>query len=108
MAGLELPQRQDFIDWLVDVHTHALRATTASAPSLSAIHEHFSRFIDDPERDVPAAVTPTKKWRPTVNFWMKQSGSWNWTCCWSTRCLTPVTSSTTARSRAPAVPAALA
>ncbi|MFC6521902.1 DUF1631 family protein [Undibacterium arcticum] len=60
LAGLELPQRQDFIDWLVDVHTHALRATTASAPSLSAIHEHFSRFIDDPERDVPAAVTPTK------------------------------------------------
>lgn len=42
--------QQKLLDWLVDTHTHALRANPSSnnghAPSLPSIHEHFDHFIN--------------------------------------------------------------
>ncbi|MDO8702732.1 MAG: DUF1631 family protein [Undibacterium sp.] len=46
-------QQQDLLNWLVDAHTSALRAshsaTLATVPSLSAIHQHFDLFVNNPE-----------------------------------------------------------
>jgi hypothetical protein len=48
--------QQNLMNWLVDAHTSALRAnhaiTLSAVPSLSAIHAHFKKFIDNPE-EVP-------------------------------------------------------
>ena len=45
--------QQNLMNWLVDAHTSALRASHAATlpavPSLSAIHAHFKKFIDNPE-----------------------------------------------------------
>jgi hypothetical protein len=44
-------QLQVLMNWLVDAHTSALRAshsaTLANVPSLSAIHEHFESFVNN-------------------------------------------------------------
>lgn len=45
--------QQNLMNWLVDAHTSALRASHAATmpvvPSLSAIHEHFKNFVHNPE-----------------------------------------------------------
>lgn len=51
--NLDSKLQQDLLNWLVDAHTSALRAshsaTLASIPSLSAIHQHFDIFVNNPE-----------------------------------------------------------
>jgi hypothetical protein len=63
LAGLELPQRQNFMNWLVDAHANAMRAAgaAASALPLSTIHEHFSCFIERRERDVVVPAADRKR-----------------------------------------------
>ncbi|MDR3414165.1 MAG: DUF1631 family protein, partial [Formivibrio sp.] len=48
LLGWTAPERQVFIDWLVDSHRHALRATTVSAqlPPRSFVDAHFRQFVD--------------------------------------------------------------
>ncbi|MCU6434436.1 DUF1631 domain-containing protein [Undibacterium sp. Jales W-56] len=45
--------QQTLLNWLVDAHTSALRAshsqTVAQVPTLSAIHQHFDNFVSNPE-----------------------------------------------------------
>ncbi|MES2073071.1 MAG: DUF1631 family protein [Pseudomonadota bacterium] len=55
LIGWDAGRQQELLNWLVDAHTSALRAGQgATPPSLPAIHEHFSNFVDNPEA-VPAA-----------------------------------------------------
>lgn len=53
-------QLQVLMNWLVDAHTSALRAshsaTLANVPSLSAIHEHFNLFVNNAEGSLRAEV----------------------------------------------------
>ena len=46
-------KQKDLMNWLVDAHTSALRAshsaTLVHIPSLPAIHEHFANFVNTPE-----------------------------------------------------------
>lgn len=56
--------QQDLLNWLVDAHTSALRAshsaTLATVPSLSAIHQHFDLFVNNPEANSrPEAANET-------------------------------------------------
>ena len=50
------------MDWLFDVHTTVLRSNGAnvSATSLSSIHSHFNKFVENTEKSPQAhvAVTP--------------------------------------------------
>lgn len=45
--------QQKLLNWLVDAHTSVLRAshsqTLTHVPTLSAIHEHFTNFVNNPE-----------------------------------------------------------
>ncbi len=47
------PKQDELMNWLVDAHTSALRATNPATPvnipSLSEIYQHFSVFVDTPE-----------------------------------------------------------
>lgn len=56
--------QQDLLNWLVDAHTSALRAshsaTLASVPSLSAIHQHFDIFVNNPEINPQAELASGK------------------------------------------------
>lgn len=53
-------QLQVLMNWLVDAHTSALRAshsaTLANVPSLSAIHEHFNLFVNNAEGSLRGEV----------------------------------------------------
>ncbi len=53
-------QLQVLMNWLVDAHTSALRAshsaTLANVPSLSAIHEHFDLFVNNAEGSLRGEV----------------------------------------------------
>ena len=46
VLGWDPARQQTFLNWLVDVHTNALRAVTepGATPSLSAMHRHFQNF----------------------------------------------------------------
>jgi hypothetical protein len=50
-------KQKDLMNWLVDAHTSALRAshsaTLVHIPSLPAIHEHFGNFVNTPEASPP-------------------------------------------------------
>ncbi|HTD05736.1 DUF1631 family protein [Undibacterium sp.] len=56
LIGWDSARQQELLNWLVDAHTNALRAPPGAPPSppLPVIHEHFSKFIDNPEA-MPAA-----------------------------------------------------
>jgi hypothetical protein len=45
--------QQEVLNWLVDVHSRALRSTDANVPllTLASMHLHFEHFIANPERD---------------------------------------------------------
>lgn len=51
LIGWDSARQQTLLNWLVDAHTSALRAGhgAQSSPPLPVIHEHFSKFIDNPE-----------------------------------------------------------
>ncbi|MES2931868.1 MAG: DUF1631 family protein [Pseudomonadota bacterium] len=46
-------QQQNLLNWLVDAHTSALRSGLAllPVPSLSSTHQHFEKFVDNPEAE---------------------------------------------------------
>lgn len=50
-------KQKELMNWLVDAHTSALRAshsaTLVHIPSLPAIHEHFTNFVNTPEASPP-------------------------------------------------------
>jgi Protein of unknown function (DUF1631) len=54
----DLQQQQDFLGWLIDSHTRALRAVNliGTVPPLSFIRDRFAAFMDNAEFDVR---TPT-------------------------------------------------
>ena len=58
--NFDATQLQVLMNWLVDAHTSALRAshsaTLANVPSLSAIHEHFGLFVSNAEGSVRGDV----------------------------------------------------
>jgi hypothetical protein len=60
--NFDTTQLQVLMNWLVDAHTSALRAshsaTLANVPSLSAIHEHFALFVNNAEGDLRGEVQP--------------------------------------------------
>jgi hypothetical protein len=47
-------RQQALLDWLVDAHTSALRSGNVALPvlSLAAIHQHFEKFIANPEAEL--------------------------------------------------------
>ena len=60
--NFDTAQLQVLMNWLVDAHTSALRAshsaTLANVPSLSAIHEHFDLFVNNAEGSVRGELKP--------------------------------------------------
>ncbi len=58
MLEWDIQQQQDFLGWLIDSHTRALRAINliGTVPPLSFIRDRFTAFIDNTEFDVR---TPT-------------------------------------------------
>lgn len=60
--NFESKQQQDLLNWLVDAHTSGLRAshsaTLLSVPSLSAIHQHFELFVNNPEVNIRSEARP--------------------------------------------------
>lgn len=60
--NFDTAQLQVLMNWLVDAHTSALRAshsaTLANVPSLSAIHEHFDLFVNNAEGSARGEVKP--------------------------------------------------
>ena len=58
MLEWDIQQQQDFLGWLIDSHTRALRAINliGTVPPLSFIRNRFTAFIDNTEFDVR---TPT-------------------------------------------------
>lgn len=61
-VGWAATDKQTVMDWLLDVHTAVLRSNGANAPatSLSSIHSHFNKFVENTEKSPQAqvAVTP--------------------------------------------------
>ncbi len=62
-------RQKALMNWLVDAHTSALRAshsaTLAYIPSLPAIHEHFSNFVNTPEASPNAQLDKAHLLKPT-------------------------------------------
>ncbi len=60
--NFDATQLQVLMNWLVDAHTSALRAshsaTLANVPSLSAIHEHFDLFVNNAEGNTRSELKP--------------------------------------------------
>jgi hypothetical protein len=60
--NFDTAQLQVLMNWLVDAHTSALRAshsaTLANVPSLSAIHEHFDLFDNNAEGSTRSELKP--------------------------------------------------
>jgi len=54
MLEWDIQQQQDFLGWLIDSHTRALRAINliGTVPPLSFIRDRFTAFIDNTEFDV--------------------------------------------------------
>ena len=63
LAGSDQPpkRQQSLLNWLVDAHTSALRSSNAAAQaawSLSAFHQHFKTYVENPESTaVPVPVS---------------------------------------------------
>jgi hypothetical protein len=55
----DLQQQQDFLGWLIDSHTRALRAVNliGTVPPLSFIRDRFAAFMDNTEFDVRLDMT---------------------------------------------------
>jgi hypothetical protein len=65
-VGWPASNKQTLMDWLFDAHTLVLRGGSPTAPStsLSSIHTHFKKFVDNPESVQPSApgkVTPINR-----------------------------------------------
>jgi Protein of unknown function (DUF1631) len=62
----DLQQQQDFLGWLIDSHTRALRAINliGTVPPLSFIRDRFAAFMDNAEFDVR---TPSESGEPEVS-----------------------------------------
>ncbi|WP_394779349.1 DUF1631 family protein [Undibacterium sp.] len=60
LMGWDSTRQQGLLNWLVDAHTSALKASpnAPASPHLPVIHTHFSKFIDNPEADTPPALAP--------------------------------------------------
>ncbi|MES2106195.1 MAG: DUF1631 family protein [Pseudomonadota bacterium] len=58
LIGWDTARQQGLLNWLVDAHTSALRsiAGTAPPPALPVIHQHFSKFVDNPEASSTVSV----------------------------------------------------
>lgn len=59
----DLMQQQKLLNWLVDAHTNVLRSshsqTFTHVPTLSAIHEHFNNFVNNPEAGQNESYDPS-------------------------------------------------
>ncbi|MFZ6649569.1 DUF1631 family protein [Undibacterium sp. TJN25] len=60
LMGWDSARQQGLLNWLVDAHTSALKATpnARTSPPLPVIHTHFSKFIDNPEASTGLALAP--------------------------------------------------
>jgi Protein of unknown function (DUF1631) len=64
----DVQQQQDFLGWLIDSHTRALRAVNliGTVPPLSFIRDRFAAFMDNSEFDVRTPVGPDEPDAPVA------------------------------------------
>jgi hypothetical protein len=64
----DLQQQQDFLGWLIDSHTRALRAVNliGTVPPLSFIRDRFNAFMDNTEFDVRTPANPDEPNAPAA------------------------------------------
>jgi Protein of unknown function (DUF1631) len=64
----DVQQQQDFLGWLIDSHTRALRAVNliGTVPPLSFIRDRFAAFMDNSEFDVRTPVGPDEPDAPAA------------------------------------------
>jgi Protein of unknown function (DUF1631) len=64
----DLQQQQDFLGWLIDSHTRALRAVNliGTVPPLSFIRDRFNAFMDNTEFDVRTPADPDEPDAPAA------------------------------------------